>query len=67
LIYDINYKRAFKLINSIDPKDIVYVALSLQMHYHLWTSKKKLYSGLKDAGFNKVLNTNDLILLSQNQ
>jgi len=40
LIYDINYKRAFKLINSIYPKDIVYVALSLQMHYHFWTSEK---------------------------
>ncbi len=67
LIYDINFKRAFKLVNRIDPKDIVYVALSLQMQCHLWTGDKKLYIGLKDAGFTNVLSTNDLILLIQNQ
>jgi predicted nucleic acid-binding protein len=62
-ISDDNWRRAQDLTNDIDVKDISFVALSLETDAYLWTGDKILYAGLKAKGFEKVLNTSDLIAM----
>jgi predicted nucleic acid-binding protein len=45
-------KEAWELVKDIDPKDIIFVALTLEIDGLLWTGDKKLRSGLKSKGFN---------------
>jgi predicted nucleic acid-binding protein len=62
-ISDDNWRTAQDLTNDIDIKDISFVALSLETDAYLWTGDKILYAGLKAKGFEKVLNTADLIAM----
>lgn len=55
-----NWERAKNLTKEIDVKDVSFVALSLQMDAALWTGDKKLYKGLKNKGFENVVNMDDL-------
>ena len=43
---------AYDLCKNIDVKDIVFVALTLELNGTLWTGDKKLVSGLKKKGFD---------------
>ena len=52
-----------KISNNIDPDDTDFVALTRFLKATLWTGDKVLYNGLKENGFKKVLNTNDLLVL----
>ena len=45
---------------DIDPDDIPFVALTMFLDAHLWTSDKILYNGLKNKGFNNVISTYEL-------
>ena len=52
-----------KLVESIDPDDISFVALTRYLKGSLWTGDKKLYEGLKERKFNKVFTTEELFKL----
>ncbi len=55
-----NLIKAYQLCKDIDPNDTIFVALSLQTAYSLWTGDKILYDGLKSKDFQQVVNTDDI-------
>jgi predicted nucleic acid-binding protein len=44
-------KAAWDLVNDIDEKDMVFVALTLELNGSLWAGDSKLRSGLEGKGF----------------
>jgi predicted nucleic acid-binding protein len=44
-------QRAYNLCKDVDPKDAIFVALSLELDAPLWTGDKKLKKGLLAKGF----------------
>jgi predicted nucleic acid-binding protein len=52
---------AEKLVMDIDIDDIDFVAITQFLEGTLWTGDKELYEGLKRKGFNKVLNTTEML------
>ncbi|WP_407526453.1 PIN domain-containing protein [Lacibacter sp. MH-610] len=53
-------KTAALLTNDIDSKDILYVALSIELGALLWTGDKKLYNGLRKKRFASVISTQEI-------
>ena len=49
-------KDAWKLVKDIDPKDMLFVALTLEVDGLLWTGDAKLRTGLKCKGFDSFYN-----------
>ena len=45
-------KQAWKLVKDIDPKDMIFVALTIETNGLLWTGDTKLRTALKAKGFN---------------
>lgn len=52
---------SYQLVKDIDKKDLLFVALSLQTGYKLWTGDKKLMDGLRLKGFNNFIDRKQLI------
>jgi len=63
LIQDKYWQEAEQLTTGIDEFNIAYVALTLQTGGMLWTGDKKLTNHLKSLGFDKFVNTSELLLL----
>lgn len=58
-------KLIFKdLVKDIDKKDMLFVALSIQMDLKLWTGDKKLIQGLRAKGYKNVIETKELLDIS---
>ena len=49
---DESLKKAFELCADIDEKDILFVAITIEVNGLLWTKDKKLITGLESKGFN---------------
>jgi predicted nucleic acid-binding protein len=47
-------KKAYQLVKDVDEKDIIFVALTIELDGLLWTGDKKLIKGLQKKGFNKI-------------
>ncbi len=60
LITPENYHKADLLTRDIDPNDLLFVGLSIQLDCKLWTGDKKLFEGLTNKNFNKVITTDEL-------
>ena len=58
-----NWTSAFELVKDIDPKDLPYVALSMQFGYKIWSGDKVLIRGLEKKGFKDILTTQNLFNL----
>lgn len=58
---DTSKLQAFELSNDIDIKDVVYVALSIEMNIPLVTRDIPLFSGLKKKGFENIILLDELI------
>jgi len=58
--------RAFELVKDIDLKDIAFVALSEYQESLLWTGDKALIKGLKSAGYDRVITTEQMVKLRNN-
>ena len=56
-----SWMKAFQLVKQIDEVDAPFVALSLNMNSYLWSGDKKLKNGLKDLGYDKVIETDSLL------
>ncbi|MCU0327036.1 MAG: PIN domain-containing protein [Spirosomaceae bacterium] len=61
LISTENWQLADELTKGVDNKDVSFVALSLHLDATLWTLDKKLIKHLREKGFEKVANTQELI------
>jgi len=61
IINNEDWQYAVKICNSIDPKDIAYVALSKAMNFPLVTRDKPLYTGLRRKGFRNILLFNEFL------
>jgi len=61
LISNENQKKAFEIVEVIDKKDLLFVALSIQTGFSLWSGDLKLINGLKAKGFTSVLKTSEII------
>ncbi len=57
------WTKAISLVAHIDEFDAPFVALSLMMDTYLWTGDKKLITGLKELGYNQVIDTDALMVL----
>ncbi|MDD1628534.1 MAG: PIN domain-containing protein, partial [Methylococcaceae bacterium] len=51
-------KNAWELVKDVDPKDMLFVALTLELNGLLWTGDNKLRAGLKNKGFDAFFETN---------
>jgi predicted nucleic acid-binding protein len=49
---------AWELVKDIDPKDMLFVALTLEMNGLLWTGDVKLRKGLENKGFDLLFTPN---------
>ena len=58
-ITDAIFKQSFDLTKSIDPKDIIFVALTISLDALFWSVDLKLLHGLKKKNFNKIITTYD--------
>jgi len=56
-----NQKDAYNLVHDIDPKDLLFIALSIQTGYSIWTGDLKLHKGLRSKGFNQIITTKELV------
>lgn len=54
-------KQAYDMVKDIDKKDLLFIALSIQTGYKLWTGDKKLMEGLKKKGFDFTIDTKQLL------
>lgn len=51
---------AVDLVQSIDPDDMPHVALAKYLNAKLWTGDKGLIQGLREKGYEDVIDTNNL-------
>jgi predicted nucleic acid-binding protein len=56
-----NYFDAYYLCRDIDPKDISFVALTIELEADFWTRDNELKRGLLAKGFNRFFDENDLL------
>jgi predicted nucleic acid-binding protein len=54
-------EKSNKIVENIDPKDVSYVALAMQLDLVLLTRDAVLYTGLKKQGFRRVLLFEDFL------
>jgi predicted nucleic acid-binding protein len=59
-ISNVNWELAYGLVKDIDPKDVQYVAFSLQFKRKVWSGDKKLTRGLTKKGFSDWVTTEEL-------
>lgn len=53
-ISDDSLREAYALCNDIDEKDLLFVALTIELDGLLWTGDKELLKGLKSKGFEQI-------------
>jgi predicted nucleic acid-binding protein len=54
-------KQAYELCKDIDKNDISFVALTIELNGVLLTGDKKLFNGLKNKNFNKLITLEELL------
>jgi predicted nucleic acid-binding protein len=53
-------KVAIQIVEKIDPKDAIYIAISLALDALIWTGDLKLYKALRKKRFKNIITTTDL-------
>ena len=55
-----SFMKAHSLCANIDPEDIPFVALSIDLDMPLWRNDKKLREGLRAKGYTSVVGSSDV-------
>ncbi|MEN0050152.1 MAG: PIN domain-containing protein [Bacteroidota bacterium] len=55
-----NIIHAFRICKDVDEKDTIFIALSLEFGYKIWTRDEELKEGLKRKGFDNFFEDSDL-------
>lgn len=55
-----SFMQAHDLCRDIDPADIPFVALSIELSVPLWTNDKKLSNGLKRKGYTNLISSPEI-------
>lgn len=55
-----SFMRAHSLCRDIDPEDIPFVALSIELAVPLWTNDKKLIDGLQAKGYRNLISSSEI-------
>ena len=55
-----SFLRAHDLCRDIDPEDIPFVALSIDLNMPLWTNDKKLSNGLSPKGYKNLISSSEI-------
>ncbi len=58
-----SFMRAHSLCGDIDPADIPFVALSIDLGVSLWTNDKKLSDGLRAKGYTDLVTSSEMFEL----
>ena len=58
---DFVIEKAIELTKNIDIKDVIYIALSMQLDLTLLTRDKKLIKGVKKKKYNKIMLFDDFL------
>ena len=53
-------QKSWLLVKDVDPKDMLFVALTIEMNGLLWTGDTKLRLNLEAKGFNSFFETNEV-------
>ena len=61
LISNENQRSAYEIVKDIDKKDFLFVALSMQTGFTLWSGDLKLINGLRTKGFSNVIETKEIL------
>jgi predicted nucleic acid-binding protein len=67
LITEKIWLKAEKLAGDVDIDDTAFVALTLYLKGILWTGDKELYNGLRNKRFEKVVTTQELMIIRTKQ
>ncbi len=62
-----NYQKADDLTKDIDPDDLLFVGLTLQLRCRLWSGDKKLINGLRKKDFKQIITTDELFRIYLNK
>jgi len=60
IITESAWQKAYELTKDVDPKDSVFVALSLMTGIKIWSGDKELIEGLSKNGFEDIIETKTL-------
>ena len=61
------WEQASEFVKEVDMDDIAFVALSIYLEKtFIWTGDKKLQYGIKKAGYDKILNTQEIFNIRKN-
>ena len=63
----INWEKAYELVKDVDPKDVQYIAFSLQFNRKIWSGDKTLMQGLEKKGFESWVKTDELYRFREEQ
>ncbi len=61
VISEESWMKAFQLVKQIDEYDAPFVSLSLNLNTFLWSGDKKLRTGLKRIGYNRIVDSDWLL------
>jgi putative PIN family toxin of toxin-antitoxin system len=56
--------KALEITKNVDENDTPFVALSLYLNAFLWTGDKKLIKGLVNKGFDKIISSDEVLMMS---
>jgi predicted nucleic acid-binding protein len=60
LISNACLKKAITIVSDIDKNDVLFVALTDYINGKLWTGDKKLYEGLENKEYIKIISTDEI-------
>ncbi|MCA1758495.1 MAG: hypothetical protein LC658_01890 [Bacteroidales bacterium] len=61
-----NYYKADKLTKDVDPDDMLFVGLAMQLKCKLWSGDRQLVNGLQKKGFKQIITTDELFQIYLN-
>lgn len=61
------WRESARILRDIDSDDVAFLAASKFFDKDLWTGDRKLIKGLLEKGFNRLITTNELVLLRDEQ